>query len=98
MAIQNHPDKNLGLGQDAAAERFRRISEAYEVLGDVEKRAAYERDGSGWNSMAQMQYRHASDMYRRMMEEQPMFEGDPVGDSDWWACFDARNKDPFRPM
>ena len=99
LAIANHPDKNLGPGQDAAAERFRRVSEAYEILGDKEKRATYERDSSGWGgSTPHMQYQAAAEMYRRAMESMPLFEGDPFGDGDWWARFDARNKDPFRPM
>lgn len=43
MAVKYHPDKNPG---DAAAEeKFKEISEAYEVLKDADKRAAYDRYG-----------------------------------------------------
>jgi molecular chaperone DnaJ len=43
MAMQFHPDKNPG---DAAAEqKFKELSEAYDVLRDAEKRAAYDRFG-----------------------------------------------------
>ncbi|MBB2166365.1 molecular chaperone DnaJ [Gluconacetobacter sp. 1b LMG 1731] len=43
LAMQYHPDRNPG---DASAEaRFKEISEAYDVLKDDQKRAAYDRFG-----------------------------------------------------
>ncbi|MFW6217943.1 MAG: molecular chaperone DnaJ, partial [Verrucomicrobiota bacterium] len=43
LAVKYHPDKNPG---DAAAEaKFKEISEAYDILKDEEKRAAYDRFG-----------------------------------------------------
>ena len=43
LAMQNHPDRNPG---DKKAEaRFKDISEAYDVLKDEQKRAAYDRFG-----------------------------------------------------
>ncbi len=44
LAHQFHPDKNPG--NPSAAEQFRHITEAYEVLQDAKKRAAYDRYGA----------------------------------------------------
>jgi molecular chaperone DnaJ len=43
MAIKYHPDKNPG--DKASEEKFKEAAEAYEVLGDDEKRARYDRYG-----------------------------------------------------
>jgi molecular chaperone DnaJ len=43
LAMQCHPDRNPG--DKAAEQRFKAISEAYDVLKDEQKRAAYDRYG-----------------------------------------------------
>jgi molecular chaperone DnaJ len=43
MAMQFHPDRNPG--DHAAEEKFKQASEAYQVLADADKRAAYDRYG-----------------------------------------------------
>ncbi|MBN8530508.1 MAG: molecular chaperone DnaJ [Alphaproteobacteria bacterium] len=45
LAMQYHPDKNPG--DKAAEQKFKEISEAYDVLKDDQKRAAYDRYGHG---------------------------------------------------
>ncbi|TWT83917.1 Chaperone protein DnaJ [Planctomycetes bacterium CA13] len=58
LALKFHPDKNPD--NDEAREKFKRVQEAYDVLSDEDKRAAYDRYGadfekirsSGWNPNA----------------------------------------------
>ncbi|WP_161887765.1 DnaJ C-terminal domain-containing protein [Pontibacter russatus] len=46
LAKKYHPDKNKG--DKTAEEKFKDISEAYEVLGDKEKRQQYDQLGANW--------------------------------------------------
>ena len=52
LARTYHPDINKDAGAEA---RFKEVSEANEVLGDVEKRAAYDQLGQGWQSGQEFQ-------------------------------------------
>src|SRR5256884_6484621 len=45
LAMKHHPDRVAAEEKTAAEEKFKQITEAYEVLRDPEKRAAYDRYG-----------------------------------------------------
>jgi curved DNA-binding protein len=82
LAVQFHPDKNQG--NKAAEDKFKEISEAYEVLGDSKKRRKYDDIGQDWN-----QYRQSSDQRQQKgsgadFEE---FFGRESGFSDFFETF-----------
>lgn len=51
LALKYHPDKNQG--NKEAEDKFKEISEAYDVLGDAEKRKKYDQLGSNWKQYEQ---------------------------------------------
>lgn len=54
LAVKYHPDKNPG--DKAAEEKFKEISEAYQVLGNEESRKKYDELGVNWKQYENMGY------------------------------------------
>jgi len=48
LALKWHPDRHPGDEREEAEAEFKRVSEAYEVLSDPDKRARYDRFGENW--------------------------------------------------
>ena len=89
LAKKYHPDKTKG--DKAAEEKFKDISEAYEVLGDDQKRKQYDELGSNWRHFQQQggqyQGRPAGTYYEGDMGD--MFGGGS-GFSDFFEQFFGR--------
>ena len=85
LALKNHPDRNPG---DAEAEvRFREAAEAFEVLGDVDKRTRYDRYGhAGLNGAGMHDFRNAEDVMSAFSD---IFGGGLFGD-----IFSQRRRGP----
>ncbi len=62
LAIKNHPDKNPG--DNEAIARFKEAAEAFEVLGDAEKRARFDRFGHAGVGGSGAQFHDANDVFQ----------------------------------
>ena len=95
LAMQYHPDKNPGDKQ--AEEKFKEVSEAYEVLKDTEKRRRYDQFGQsglkgGFDSFGGFEF-DLADALKTFMSEGFGF-GDFFGTSNQGRARKTRTKGP----
>jgi DnaJ-class molecular chaperone len=89
LARKWHPDANLKNPKEAE-EKFKEISEAYEVLGDPEKRKKYDVLGPNWQQAAQQaeqQRRYRTNVNGEEFEFDLGGAGAPSGFSDFFDVF-----------
>ena len=96
LAVKYHPDKNPG--DKAAEEKFKELGEAYEVLADSQKRAAYDRYGpSAFDPRARANAGWAGGGFHDPFEIfREVFGG--AGESLFESFFGIERDDPTKPQ
>ena len=91
LALKWHPDRHPAEGKAKAEEKFKQISEAYEVLSDSKTRQRYDALGQNWKHGQEFTPPPGGGGFRQMSPEefQRMFGGGggPGGFSDFFANF-----------
>ncbi len=84
LALKWHPDQHAGDGAEEAEQRFKAISEAYEVLSDPAKRARYDKFGENWEHGQEFEPGPTAGERRMSREEFEAMFGGSGGFSDFF--------------
>jgi molecular chaperone DnaJ len=91
LAVQFHPDKNK---DPSATEKFQKITEAYEILSDTEKRKQYDNSKNGipfapFSPFAPMDPTRAQEIFRNMFQNNPFMSKFPFPFPPNFQAFNA---------
>lgn len=93
LAVKYHPDKNPG--DKSAEEKFKELSEAYEILGDQQQRAAYDQYGhAAFDPRARAGRAGAGGFHDPFDIFREVFGGNSIFDE----FFGASRSDPSQPQ
>ena len=96
MAVKFHPDKNPG--DKAAEEKFKELGEAYEVLSDPQKRAAYDQYGHSAFDARSRGFRPGAGGFHDPFEVFREVFGAGAGGSIFEDLFGGGRSDPTGPQ
>lgn len=89
LAVKYHPDKNPG--DKKAEDKFKEINEAYDVLGDAEKRKKYDELGENWQAYQKggfpNDFNTRGGRAGRQQNRQQYYQGDESDFSDFFESF-----------